>query len=117
MTPETNSSCLEAEDFGSTQYALRGMNAVDVDRRLIQPLNPKERQATLDPSGYAEATAGRYMTPDFVELSCDMTVAQTMERIRRQAFQKKTIYYSYVIDDERHLLGVVSLRELVIAST
>jgi magnesium transporter len=86
-----------------------------VARRLVQLLNPEERHATLALLGYAEDTAGRHMTPDFVELRRDMTVAQAMERIRRQALQKETIYYSYVTDDQRHLLGVVSLRDLVLA--
>jgi magnesium transporter len=85
-----------------------------VDRRLLKQ---EEWQTSSDPLGYEEGTAERYMSPDFVELCRDMSVGQAMERIRRQALQKETIYYAYVIDDERHLLGVVSLRELVISAT
>ena len=88
-----------------------------VARQLIQLLDPQERKATVALLGYEDGTAGRVMTPDLVELSRDMTVSQAMEHIRNQALQKETIYYSYVTDDERHLRGVVSLRDLVVAPT
>ena len=88
-----------------------------VARRLVQSLEPADRQQTLQILGYAEGTAGRYMTPDFVELRRDMTVGQALERIRRQAPRKETIYVVYVIDDQRQLVGVASLRDLVIATS
>ncbi|MBM3935040.1 MAG: magnesium transporter [SAR202 cluster bacterium] len=44
-----------------------------------------------------------------------MTVAQSLERIRKLALRRETIYVAYVIDDQRHLLGTVSLKDLVIA--
>ncbi len=86
-----------------------------VARKLAQLLDPQERQATLALLGYEENTAGRSMTPDFIDLRRDMTVAQSLERIRKQALRKETIYYSYVIDEQRRLLGVLSLRDLVVA--
>jgi magnesium transporter len=55
------------------------------------------------------------MTPDFVDLRAGMTVAQALERIRRLAMSKETIYYAYVIDPQRQLLGMVSLKDLVLA--
>ena len=44
-----------------------------------------------------------------------MTVAQAMERIRRLAINRETIYVCYVMDRARHLIGTVSLRDLVVA--
>jgi magnesium transporter len=44
------------------------------------------------------------MTPDFVDLRRDMTTAEALMRIRCQSLDRETVYESYVIDDERHLL-------------
>jgi magnesium transporter len=66
--------------------------------------------------GYDDGTAGRVMTPDFVDLRRDMTTEEALMRIRRQSLDRETVYESYVIDDERHLLGTVSLKDLVLAS-
>ncbi len=87
-----------------------------VARHLLQLLSPQERTTTLTLLGYQEKTAGRVMTPDFVDLREGMTVAQAVERIRSLAVDRETIYYSYVIDSERHLHGAISLRELMLAS-
>ena len=87
-----------------------------VARHLLQLLSPAERQITMTLLGYGEGTAGRVMTPDFVELRRDMTVSDALQHIRRQALDRETVYESYVIDDGRHLLGTVSLKDLVLAS-
>ena len=55
------------------------------------------------------------MTTELMELRPDMTVAQAMEAIRRNGFDKETINNCYVTDDSRRLIGVVSLRALVLA--
>ena len=87
-----------------------------VTRRLVQLLPPAERQATLALLGYNENSAGRIMTPDYVDLRVNMTVAQALERIRRLAVDKETIYYTYVVDPGRKLIGTASLKDLVIAA-
>src|ERR671915_7369 len=87
-----------------------------VARRLLQLLSPGERKVTMTLLGYEEGTAGRAMTPDFVDLRRNMTAAEALLRIRRQFLDRETVYESYVIDDERHLLGTVSLKDLVLAS-
>jgi magnesium transporter len=86
-----------------------------VARHLLQLLSPAEHQITMTLLGYGEDTAGRVMTPDFVDIRRDMTVSEALVRIRRQAMDRETIYESYVIDDERHLLGTVSLKDLVLS--
>jgi magnesium transporter len=84
-------------------------------RRLLRLLSPDDRQKTLNLLGYADATAGRAMTPDFIDLHHLITVSQALEKIRRLAMTKETIYMSYVIDSQRRLLGTVSLKDLVLA--
>lgn len=64
---------------------------------------------------YPPDTAGGRMTPEFVCLSPSLTVAAAMRLFRAQAPDAETIYYVYVTDRQDHLLGVVSLRELIIA--
>ena len=86
-----------------------------VARKILSHLPPEERQITLQLLGYPENSAGREMTPDFVDLRSDMTVAQAMERIRKLAMDRETIYECYVIDPRRRLQGTVSLKELVLA--
>ena len=87
-----------------------------VVRRLLSQLSPKERQATAILLGYGEDTAGRIMTPEYISLKENLTVAQTLERIRNQANASEVIYYLYVKDNSRRLTGIVSLRDLVVAA-
>jgi magnesium transporter len=86
-----------------------------VARRLLQILSPDQRRVTLQLLGYEEETAGREMTPLFVDLHSDMTVAQALERVRRLAITRETVYQCYVMDRRRYLIGTVSLKDLVIA--
>ena len=85
-------------------------------RRLLSELSPKERQATAILLGYGEDTAGRIMTPEYISLKENLTVSQTLERIRNLANASEVVYYLYVTDSSRRLTGIVSLRDLVIAA-
>ncbi len=86
-----------------------------VVRRLLAQLSPKEREATALLLGYEEDTAGRIMTPEYISLKENLTLTQTLERIRRLANASEIIYYLYVTDSSRHLRGIVSLRDLVLS--
>lgn len=84
-------------------------------RRLLSQLSPGERKATAILLGYGEDTAGRIMTPEYISLKDNLTVSQTLERIRSLADTSEVVYYLYVTDVSRQLTGIVSLRDLVIA--
>ncbi|MBD2742957.1 magnesium transporter [Coleofasciculus sp. FACHB-1120] len=86
-----------------------------VVRRLLEQLTPTERQATAQLLGYEAGTAGRLMTPEYISLKENMTVAETLDRIRSLAHATEIIYYLYITDAARHLTGILSLRDLVIA--
>lgn len=86
-----------------------------VARRLLQILSPDQRRVTMQLLGYDEDTAGREMTPLFVDLHGDMTVAHALERIRKLAINRETVYECYVMDRRRRLIGTVSLKDLVLA--
>lgn len=84
-----------------------------VIKRLLQELSPEQRQATATILGYPEGTAGRVMTTEYVRLRQGLTVGEALSKIRRQDEDKETIYYAYVTDDNRTLVSVVSLRQLL----
>ena len=84
-----------------------------VVKRLLQQLSSEERKATATILGYPEYTAGRVMTTEYVRLRQGLTVGQALSKIRLQDEDKETIYYAYVTDDNRKLLSVVSLRQLL----
>jgi magnesium transporter len=84
-----------------------------VVKRLLQRLSPTERQATALILGYAEGTAGRVMTTEFVQLREGLTVGAALNKIRLSDQDKETIYYAYVTDDNCKLVQVVSLRQLL----
>lgn len=84
-----------------------------VIKRLLQELSPEQRQATATILGYPEGTAGRVMTTEYVRLRQGLTVGEALSKIRRQDEDKESIYYAYVTDDNRTLVRVVSLRQLL----
>ncbi|HAA27675.1 MAG TPA: magnesium transporter [Cyanobacteria bacterium UBA8553] len=84
-----------------------------VVKRLLQQLSPEERKATATILGYAEGTAGRVMTTEYVQLRQGLTVGQALSKIRLTDEDKETIYYAYVTDDNCKLRQVVSLRQLL----
>lgn len=82
-------------------------------KRLLHQLSPGERQATATILGYAEGTAGRVMTTEYVRLRQGLTIKEALSKIRLSDRDKETIYYAYVTDDNRKLVQVVSLRQLL----
>ncbi|OKH30090.1 magnesium transporter [[Phormidium ambiguum] IAM M-71] len=84
-----------------------------VVKRLVQQLSPSERQATATILGYPEGTAGRVMTTEYVRLREGLTVGEALSKIRLSDRDKETIYYAYVTDDNRKLVQVISLRQLL----
>ncbi len=86
-----------------------------VVRRLLAELSPAERRVTAQLLGYEPETAGRLMTTEFIDLKEFHSVAQALTIVRRRARDTETIYALYVTDASRHLTGILSLRDLVVA--
>ena len=86
-----------------------------VARKLLDALTPEERAATNILLGYAPQTAGRIMTTEHITLKSDMAVVDVLVKVRKQAKEKETIYNLYITDGEKHLEGVLSLKELLMA--
>ncbi|MEO3678345.1 magnesium transporter [Rheinheimera sp. FR7-31] len=82
---------------------------------LLPALAQAEREDLLRLSSHEEGTAGAIMTSDYAILAQHLNVAQALESLRREAPDKETIYSAYVVDDARKLIGVVTLRDLILA--
>lgn len=82
---------------------------------LLPALAHAQREDIRRLSAYVEGTAGALMTSDYATLKKDMTVLQAMTYLRDEAPDAETIYQAYVIDEQRRLLGAVSLRDLILA--
>jgi magnesium transporter len=66
---------------------------------------------------FKEGTAGSVLTTEYAALSQDITVKEALAKLRLQAFNRETIYYIYIIDHERRLIGFVSLKDLIVADS
>ncbi len=84
-------------------------------KKLLMHLPKEEREIANLLLNYPKDSAGRIMTAEFVDLKADMTVKEALERIRKTARKKETIYTCFVIDNERKLIGVVKLEDLILA--
>ncbi len=87
-----------------------------VVRRLLAELSPEERRVTAQLLGYEQETAGRLMTTEFIDLKEFHSASQALNIVRSKATETETIYSLYVTDAERHLTGILSLRDLVTAN-
>ena len=82
---------------------------------VLPALAQAEREDIRRLSAYSEGTAGAAMTSEYVALPPNLSASQAIDRLREVAPDKETIYYAYVVDESRKLLGQVSLRDLIIA--
>ncbi|MFS0634510.1 magnesium transporter [Mesobacillus foraminis] len=64
---------------------------------------------------YEEYTAGSIMTTEYIAIVANQTVRSAMHILKNEAPRAETIYYVYVIDEDRHLVGVISLRDLIVS--
>jgi magnesium transporter len=86
-----------------------------VATRLLGGLSAWERALTSTLLGYPEETAGRIMSPEYVSLRAGMSAEQALEKVRRAGRSAETVYALPVTDDQRHLIGALGLRDLVLA--
>jgi magnesium transporter len=78
-------------------------------------LNPVERKITLSLLGYPEGSVGRLMTPDYIAVQADWTIAEVLEHIREVGQESETIDVIYVINDQGQLVDDVRIREFLLS--
>ena len=86
-----------------------------VVKKVLQNADQQTRSQINQLLRYPENSAGSLMTTEFVDLHDYYTVRKAMDHIRRTGVDKETVYTCYVIDQQRKLLGTVSLRKLIVA--
>src|SRR5690606_22142410 len=88
----------------------------DAQRNALMPaLAQAEREEIRRLAAYDEDMAGAIMTSDYASLLPQFSATEALERLRREAPNKETIYRAYVIDADRKLIGSVRLQELITA--
>jgi CBS domain-containing protein/sporulation protein YlmC with PRC-barrel domain len=126
MEPETQVEVLEDLDPARAADILEEMSPDDA-ADLVADLSDETREEILalmerdeaeelgELLAYPEDTAGGMMTTEFVTIASSLTCGQAIDRLREMEPDAETIYYVYVVDDEERLVGVLSLRDLIVA--
>jgi magnesium transporter len=87
-----------------------------VTQRLLNLLSPEERHRASFLLGYAENSVGRLMTPHFVRVRPNWTVAQALDHIRLYGTDSETMSLVYVIDEKGKLIDDLRIRQILLAS-
>jgi CBS domain-containing protein len=126
MEPDTQVDILEDLEPGRAADILEEMDP-DEAADLVADLSDESREEILglmekdeaeevqELMNYGEDTAGGIMTTEYVAVPANLTAAQTIDRLRELEPNAETIYYIYVTDDDNKLVGVLSLRDLIVA--
>jgi Mg2+ transporter MgtE len=112
LDPERASDLLERIAPDNAADILGELDEQEAER-LLDLMPSEESQPIRELLRYEEQSAGGIMTTEVLSLPSSLTVAETLERLRTQGRELEMVYYLYVVDEGRHLVGVVSLRQLV----
>ena len=126
MEPETQVEVLEdleperaadiLEEMSPDDAADLIADLSDAARDTILPLMDREEaDEVTELLGYPEDSAGGIMTTEFVTMGDQLTAGEAIARLRELEPDAETIYYVYVVDDDEHLRGVLSLRDLIVS--
>ncbi|HAH56784.1 MAG: magnesium transporter [Lentimicrobium sp.] len=86
-----------------------------ITKRLLQLLSPEERSIATKLLGYPENSIGRLMTPEFVAVKPEYTVAEALEHIREYGRDSETLNLIYVVDEHWKLIDDIRIREIILA--
>ena len=126
MEPETQVEVLEDLEPDRAADILEEMSPDDA-ADLVADLSETTRQEILslmekdeaeevqELLGYPEESAGGIMTTEYIALPANVTAGQAIDKLRELEPDAETIYYVYVIDKDENLVGVLSLRDLIVA--
>lgn len=87
----------------------------NVVKRILKNSDPENRAQINELLEYPDYSAGSIMTPEFISLSPTMTIDSAFDKIRRTGVNKETIYTCYITDKKKHLIGVVTVKDLLLA--
>jgi magnesium transporter len=126
LAGETRDELLRELTDGETRHLLANLNPDDrthllhelpgrVTQRLLNLLEPEDLAEARELLGYLPGSVGRLMTPDYLAVKPDWTVAHALEHIRLRGHESETTNVIYVVDNEWRLLDDMPLRRLVLA--
>ncbi len=84
-------------------------------KEILEHIEKEEAQDIQELLSHEEDTAGGLMNNQFVAFPPDITVQEATERFKKDAEEIETVYYVYIVDNQEKLIGVTSLRELLLA--
>lgn len=113
LTPERVAAILEPMSVDDAVYVVSSLPP-ELHEKVLDLVDRPELRDIQSHLGYADDTAGRIMDPEFFTLPESTTAGEAIEAIRHKG-DIEMIFYVYVVDRHRHLVGVVSLRQLLIA--
>ena len=87
----------------------------NVVKRILKNSDPENRKQINELLKYPEDSAGSIMTTEYTSFSANSTVGQAFDKIARTGQNKETIYTCYVTDNKKHLIGVVTVKDLLFA--
>ena len=87
----------------------------NVVKRILRTVSDKDRKTINEILNYPDDSAGSIMTTEFVDLKENMTVEQAFEKIKKIGLKKETVYNCYILDKNRKLLGVIDIKNLLVA--
>ena len=86
----------------------------NVVKRILKHTDPQTRSEINKILNYPKDSAGSIMTIEYVDLKATMTVEEAFARIRRTGVDKETVYTCYVTDTNRHLIGITTVKDLLL---
>ena len=114
LEPERASELLERLAPDDAADILADIPPVEAER-ILNLMPADESRQIRELLRYGAETAGGIMTTEVLSLSQELTIEEALSYLRQHSEHLEMIYYLYIVDDEHHLVGVVSLRELVVA--
>ena len=108
------SKLIEAMSSDDRVALLEHMNEEQIEA-LLPLIAQAERDEIRKMLSYPEDSAGALMTTEYASLPEDVSAVEALNMLRQQAPNRETIYYVFVVDAARHLQGVISLKELILA--
>jgi Mg2+ transporter MgtE len=126
MDPEDQAEIIERLDLERAADILEEMGpdeAADLladlpeeqAERLLERMEETEADDVEELLAYEEDTAGGLMTTEYVTVTSDLNAAEAIDRLRELEPEAEQVYYVYVVDARENLLGVLSLRDLIVA--
>ncbi len=88
---------------------------IKIAGKILDSINVKDAEAIKKLLRQKRSTAGSLMTPEFVAVPEDVTVEVAVETVRKRAVEAETIYYVYVVNSEKKLVGALSFKQLIVA--